>query len=220
MALAAGTDGAAGAMADAALEQGAAEDVGGGGEGGGELGEGLVCLFHLSVWNHKTEGRVKSFSNIFTRFCFFDLKARLPPHRVRPGRNDDARLSAVARQSEKSEGLAKTQRMPSPLDFFAFPAPWRDTIFPLWMIYPFSANPSLLSGKPGVTSFRKFSVQLPIGWLGALTSNAQFANQTGSRGQRAVRLARPTPRREAAPGASLQLIACLILDNRFLLIYQ
>src|SRR5438309_78264 len=25
------------------------------------------------------------------------------------------------------------------------------------MIYPFSANPSLLSGKPGVTSFRKFS---------------------------------------------------------------
>src|SRR6266446_4120904 len=48
--LAAGADGAAGAMADAALEQGAAEDVGGGGEGGGEPGEGiegLVCMFHL-----------------------------------------------------------------------------------------------------------------------------------------------------------------------------
>src|SRR5437667_10631183 len=50
MALAAGTDGAAGAMADAALEQGAAEDVGGGGEGGGELGEGLVCTFHLYTY--------------------------------------------------------------------------------------------------------------------------------------------------------------------------
>ena len=35
MALAAGADGAAGAMADVALEQGAAEDVGGGGEGCG-----------------------------------------------------------------------------------------------------------------------------------------------------------------------------------------
>ena len=34
-------------MADAALEQGAAEDVGGGGEGGGEGGESLVCTFHL-----------------------------------------------------------------------------------------------------------------------------------------------------------------------------
>ena len=50
MALAAGADGAAGAMADAALEQGAAEDVGGGGEGCGQLGagvEGLVCVFNL-----------------------------------------------------------------------------------------------------------------------------------------------------------------------------
>src|SRR6266567_3161405 len=37
----------------------------------------------------------------------------------------------VARQSEKSEGRAKAQRTPSPLDFFAFSAPWRDTIFPL-----------------------------------------------------------------------------------------
>ena len=50
MAFAAGTDGATRAMADAALEQGAAEEVGGGGEGGGELGEGsegLVCAFPL-----------------------------------------------------------------------------------------------------------------------------------------------------------------------------
>ena len=85
-----------------------------------------------------------------------------------------------------------------------------------------SMKPAGTSKKPvdDLRHIGKFSVQLPIGWLGALTSNAQFANQTGSRGQRAVRLARPTPRREAAPGASLQLIACLILDNRFLLIYQ
>jgi hypothetical protein len=52
MALAAGADGAAEAMADAALEQGAAEDVGGGGEGRGELGEGsegLVRAFNLYI---------------------------------------------------------------------------------------------------------------------------------------------------------------------------
>src|SRR6266567_8226087 len=51
-----------------------------------------VCVIY-KYETIKTEGRVKSFSNIFTRCCFFDLEARLPPHRVRPGRNDDARLS-------------------------------------------------------------------------------------------------------------------------------
>jgi hypothetical protein len=49
MALAAGMDGAAGAMADAAVEPGAAEDLGGGGEGGSELGAGVedCLLIHL-----------------------------------------------------------------------------------------------------------------------------------------------------------------------------
>jgi hypothetical protein len=37
----AGADGTAGAMADAAMEQGAAEDLGGGGQGGGEFGAGF-----------------------------------------------------------------------------------------------------------------------------------------------------------------------------------
>src|SRR6266436_7186021 len=40
-----------------------------------------------------------------------------PTESVRDGTMTLA-LSAVARQSEKSEGRAKTQRMPSPLDFF------------------------------------------------------------------------------------------------------
>jgi len=40
MALAFGAHGAAGAMADAAVEQGAAEDLGGGRESGGEFGAG------------------------------------------------------------------------------------------------------------------------------------------------------------------------------------
>jgi hypothetical protein len=36
-------------MADAAMEQGAAEDLDGGGQGGGEFGAGLGdrCVFHL-----------------------------------------------------------------------------------------------------------------------------------------------------------------------------
>ena len=44
----AGTDGTAGAMTDAAVEQGAAEDLGGGGQGGGEPGAGAGdrCMFH------------------------------------------------------------------------------------------------------------------------------------------------------------------------------
>src|ERR1019366_1327384 len=37
----AGADGTAGAMADAAVEQGAAQDLGGGGQGGGQLGAGF-----------------------------------------------------------------------------------------------------------------------------------------------------------------------------------
>ena len=49
MALTAGTDGAAGAMADAAVEQGAAEDLGSGGEGGGELGARVDDRFLLHL---------------------------------------------------------------------------------------------------------------------------------------------------------------------------
>src|ERR1700687_6059744 len=49
MALTTSTDGAAGAMADTAVEQGAAEDLGGGGAGGRELGAGFEdgILIHL-----------------------------------------------------------------------------------------------------------------------------------------------------------------------------
>ena len=49
MALTAGTDGAAGAMADAAVEQGAAEDLASGGEGGSELGAGLDDLLSIHL---------------------------------------------------------------------------------------------------------------------------------------------------------------------------
>ena len=49
VAFAAGADGATGAMADAAVEQGTAEDLGSGGEGGGEFGAGNDdrLLIHL-----------------------------------------------------------------------------------------------------------------------------------------------------------------------------
>ena len=45
----AGADGTAGAMADAAMEQGSAEDLGGGGHSGGEFSAGFGdrCMFHL-----------------------------------------------------------------------------------------------------------------------------------------------------------------------------
>lgn len=49
VALAAGADGTAGGMTDGAMEQRAAEDLGGGRESGGELGAGFVdrILLHL-----------------------------------------------------------------------------------------------------------------------------------------------------------------------------
>ena len=48
MAATIGTNGAAGAVTDSAVEQGAAEDLGGGGEGGGEFGAGIgdQLVFH------------------------------------------------------------------------------------------------------------------------------------------------------------------------------
>ena len=48
MAGAFGANSAAGAVADSAVEQGAAEDLGGGGERGGEFGAGIgdPCVFH------------------------------------------------------------------------------------------------------------------------------------------------------------------------------
>ena len=50
----AGADGTAGAMADAAMEQGAAEDPGGGGQGGGELFSSYVLSFiYVGIyWNN------------------------------------------------------------------------------------------------------------------------------------------------------------------------
>ena len=49
MALTASTNGAAGAMANAAVEQGAAKDLGSGGEGGSEFGAGVDDLFLLHL---------------------------------------------------------------------------------------------------------------------------------------------------------------------------
>src|SRR2546422_9412727 len=49
VAFAAGTDGTAGGMTDGAMEQGAAEDLGGGGESRGESGSGLTDCFLLHL---------------------------------------------------------------------------------------------------------------------------------------------------------------------------
>src|ERR1700733_7769887 len=49
VALAASANGAAGGMTDGAMEQGAAEDLGGGGQGGGELGACFQSRFLLHL---------------------------------------------------------------------------------------------------------------------------------------------------------------------------
>jgi hypothetical protein len=63
MALAASADGAAGGVADMAVEQGAAEDLGEGGQGGGEFGAGgqSVCLCHYYIMKHTSGGPSSSF---------------------------------------------------------------------------------------------------------------------------------------------------------------
>ncbi len=69
MALAASTDSAAGAMADAAVEQGAAEDLGGGGEGGSEFGAGIedrLCFIYTN--ETQTVDFVNPFRNISFNF--------------------------------------------------------------------------------------------------------------------------------------------------------
>src|SRR5438552_7821021 len=65
----------------------------------------------------------RAFQTFLRDFVFFDFPAPdCPPHRVRPGRNDDARLSARGTFSQKNQRVSwKTQRTPSRLDFFAFP---------------------------------------------------------------------------------------------------
>ena len=49
VAFAAGTDGTAGGVTNGAMEQGAAEDLGGGGQSGGEFGAGFQSRFLLHL---------------------------------------------------------------------------------------------------------------------------------------------------------------------------
>ena len=118
----------------------------------------------------------------FLRDFVFSIRGPIAAHRVRPGRNDDARLSAVARQSEKSEGLAKTQRMPSPLDFFAFPAPWRDTIFPALNDPHLLSESELIVWKARTHFLQEIFCSASNRVARRGDTKAQFANQTGSRG--------------------------------------
>src|SRR5947209_3197695 len=58
----------------------------------------------------------RAFQTFLQYFVLFDFGARLPLHRVRPGRNDDARLSARRRSVRKIRGSrqdAKSAKPPS-----------------------------------------------------------------------------------------------------------
>ena len=130
-----------------------------------------------------TEGRVKSFSNIFTRFCFFRFSAPdCPPPSPSGTERMPLAYPPVARQSEKSEGLAKAQRTPSPLDFFAFPAPWRDTIFPALNDLHLLSEPELIVWKARSHFLQKIFCSASNRIARRADTKAQFANQTGSRG--------------------------------------
>ena len=177
-----------------------------------------VCfIYQYETIKQRVVSRV--FQTFLRDFVFVDFGARLPAHRARPGRNDDAAHPPVARQSEKSAGLAKTQRTPSPLDFFAFPAPWRDTIFPARKDLHLLSESEFIVWKARSRFLQKIFCSASSRVARRADTRAQSANQTGSRGpSSSTRRAYVSP--EAAPGASPRLIGCLILDNIFLLIYQ
>jgi hypothetical protein len=125
----------------------------------------------------------------------------------------------VARQSEKSAALAKMQRTPSPLDFFAFPAPWRETIFPAPNDLHLLSESELIVWKAWSHFLQKIFCSASSQVARRADTKAQFAKQTGSRGpSSATHRTYASP--EAAPRAWLRLIDCLILDTTVLLIYQ
>ena len=164
------------------------------------------------------DGRVKSFPNIFKRFCFFDSGPDCPP--TESVRDGTMTLAYPPSHVRKSEGLAKAQRTPRPpLVFLAFPAPWRDTIFPALNDPHLLSESELIVWKARTHFLQEIFCSAPIGWLGAVTPRRSLPNQTGSRGSSSsTRRTYTSP--EAAPGASLRLIDCLILDTAVLLIYQ
>src|SRR5437016_14567329 len=96
MALAASTDSAAGAMADAAVEQGAAEDLGGGGEGGSEFGAGIEDRrwFCQSLPEH------------FFQFCFGVRRIQVAPKSLLHRRPAIARATSPGAGSKGGEGAA------------------------------------------------------------------------------------------------------------------
>jgi hypothetical protein len=73
MAGALGAGGAAGAVADAAVEQGAAEDLGGGGERGGEFGA-VHSVFILINENHGIASRSIPFEVAGDLISFIKMK--------------------------------------------------------------------------------------------------------------------------------------------------
>src|SRR5205809_4377121 len=154
----------------------------------------------------------------FLRDFVFSIRGPIAAHRVRPGRNDDARLSAVARQKIRgSRQGAKNAK--TPLVFLAFPAPWRDTIFPALNDPHLLSESELIVWKARTHFLQEIFCSASNRVARRGDTKAQFANQTGSRGSSSsTRRTYTSP--EAAPGASLRLIDCLILDTAVLLIYE
>ena len=126
------------------------------------------------------DGRVKSFPNIFKRFCFLDSGPDCPP--TESVRDGTMTLAYPPSHVRKSEGLAKAQRTPSPLDFFAFPAPWRDTIFPALNDPHLLSESELIVWKARTHFLQEIFCSASNRVARRGDTKAQFANQTGSRG--------------------------------------
>jgi len=117
----------------------------------------------------------------FLRDFVFSIRGPIAAHRVRPGRNDDARLSAVARQKIRgSRQGAKNAK--TPLVFLAFPAPWRDTIFPALNDPHLLSESELIVWKARTHFLQEIFCSASNRVARRGDTKAQFANQTGSRG--------------------------------------
>ena len=127
------------------------------------------------------DGRVKSFPNIFKRFCFFDSGPDCPP--TESVRDGTMTLAYPPSHVRKSEGLAQAQRTPrTPLVFLAFPAPWRDTIFPALNDPHLLSESELIVWKARTHFLQEIFCSASNRVARRGDTKAQFANQTGSRG--------------------------------------
>ena len=105
----------------------------------------------IYIYETIREGPMSRAFQTFLQDFVFLIQRPMAAHLARPDRTDNRSPIAPSHVSQK----IRASRL------------WRDTIFPALKDAHLLSDRSYLSGKPRLNIVRKFSVQLPIGRLGA-----------------------------------------------------